>query len=63
MHKIFSLYLYVYGPIYRLRGRCQPELSFQLLLDIGVPSESDLDLDSLSDLDYNSFPNHFVVQL
>jgi len=43
------------GLIYRQRGRCQSELDFLLLLDLGTPSESDLDLN------YDSFPICFVV--
>jgi hypothetical protein len=47
----FSLSLYMgYEPIYRQRGRCQPESGFLLILDLGVLSELYLDFDILLDI-------------
>ncbi len=56
------------GPIYRQKGRGQPELGYLLLLDLGVLSEFYLDSDPLanpgsdlensgSNLDYKSYSN------
>jgi len=55
-------------PIYRQKGRGQPELGYLLLLDLGVLSEFYLDSDPLanpgsdlensgSNLDYKSYSN------
>jgi hypothetical protein len=50
-----------YELIYRQIGRGQPKLIFLLLLNLGSSSESDLDFDSLPNLDHDSFPICFVV--
>jgi hypothetical protein len=51
MHKIISLYLYLgCGLVYRQRGKCQPELGFLLLLDLGVMSEFFLEFDPLVEI-------------
>jgi hypothetical protein len=61
MHKIFSLRLYLrYEPIYRQRDRCQPELGFLLLLDIGRLLMFYLDFDPL--VDVGSDPLRFGIR-